>query len=131
MSMSDPIADMLTRIRNACLRKHSQVVMPFSNIKQNIAKVLLDEGFITSYKKLDESNELEIDLKYFGKNKESVIRRIARVSKPGLRIYKPCSELTPVMNGQGINIVSTSKGVLSDNACIEHKVSGEILCTVY
>ena len=131
MSMSDPIADMLTRIRNGCLRKHRQVCIPYSKIKFNITLVLYDEGFIESYSKDLECNILSINLKYFGKNRESVIRKIDRISKPGLRIYKACSSLLPVMNGQGINILTTSHGVLSDNQCREQGISGELLCSVY
>ena len=132
MSMSDPIADMLTRIRNAILREHRSVAIPFSNMKENIAKVLKDEGFVNSLAVEDArvGRTLTLQLKYDA-NGDSVIRKIDRVSKPGLRIHKGVEELKPLMNGQGIYIVSTSHGVKSDSACRRSKVGGEVLCAVY
>ncbi|OGG93685.1 MAG: 30S ribosomal protein S8 [Candidatus Lambdaproteobacteria bacterium RIFOXYD12_FULL_49_8] len=132
MSMSDPIADMLTRIRNAILREHRSVSVPFSSIKENISRVLKEEGFVGDYKVEDArvGQNLTIQLKYDSKG-TSVIRKIDRVSKPGLRIHKGVDELKPLMNGQGIYIISTSHGVLSDNACRKAKVGGEVLCAVY
>ncbi len=134
MSLSDPIADLLTRIRNACLRKHKIVSIPFSKIKENIAKLLLNEGFITSFKVVEQQetkdNSIEIELKY-DKNKSPVIRKIKRVSRPGLRIYKGSSELMPQLGGQGLFIVSTSKGLLSDAECRQKGIGGEVLCLVY
>jgi small subunit ribosomal protein S8 len=130
--MSDPIADMLTRIRNAILREHRMVTIPFSTIKENIAKVLKDEGFVDSYGVEDAKvgKSLTLQLKYDAKG-GSVIRKIDRVSKPGLRIHKGVEDIKPLMNGQGIYIVSTSHGVLSDSACRRSKVGGEVLCAVY
>lgn len=132
MSMSDPIADMLTRIRNAILREHASVSIPFSKIKENISRVLKEEGFVGDYSIEDArvGQSLTIQLKYDSRG-TSVIRKIDRVSKPGLRIHKGVDELKPLMNGQGIFIVSTSHGVLSDNGCRKMKVGGEILCSVY
>jgi small subunit ribosomal protein S8 len=132
MSMSDPIADMLTRIRNAILRQHSDVCIPHSKIKENIAKVLLDEGFISGFRteKKEVGADLTVDLKY-DRTGDSVIRKIDRESKPGLRIHKGFEALKPVLNGQGIYIISTSHGVVSDSFCRSNKVGGEILCKVY
>lgn len=130
MSMSDPIADMLTRIRNAQLAKKLSVTMPSSQIKLAIANVLKDEGYIENFKILDEKNksELEITLKYYlGK---SVIENIKRISKPGLRIYKSSKDLPSVMNGLGIAIVSTSRGVMTERKARVMGVGGELLCIV-
>ena len=130
--MSDPIADMLTRIRNAALRKHNKVKIPYSIVKENIAKVLLSEGFILSYNKKDVSvgSELEISLKYDSEG-DCVIRKIKRISKPGLRVHKNYKDLTPLLNGQGVYIVSTSKGLVADAVCRSDKIGGEVLCSVY
>ncbi|MDT8446231.1 MAG: 30S ribosomal protein S8 [bacterium] len=132
MSMSDPIADMLTRIRNAILREHRAVSIPFSKIKESIAQVLKEEGFVLDYSIEDApvGKNLTVALKYDNKG-DSVIRKIDRISKPGLRIHKGVDELKPLMNGQGIFIVSTSRGVLSDNLCRKQQVGGEVLCAVY
>ncbi len=131
MSMSDPIADMLTRIRNAILREHQQVTIPSSKMKESIAKVLQKEGFINDFvvESAEVGNDLILTLKYTLKG-EPVIRNIQRVSKPGLRIFKGFKSLKPVLNGQGIYIVSTSRGVMSDAQCKTEKVGGELLCTV-
>ncbi len=131
MSMSDPIADMLTRMRNAILREHEQVTIPSSTIKENIAKVLKTEGFINDYvvQGARVGQELVVSLKYTSK-KEPIIRNIQRVSKPGLRIFKGFKSLTPLLNGQGIYIVSTSRGVMSDAQCKKEKIGGEIICAV-
>jgi len=131
MSMSDPIADMLTRIRNAILREHEQVIIPGSKMKENIAKVLKTEGFIDNYeiKAAPVGIDLVIFLKYTSKG-EPLIRNIQRVSKPGLRIFKGFKSLKPLLNGQGIYIVSTSKGVMSDGQCKKEKVGGELICAV-
>jgi len=129
--MSDPIADMLTRIRNALLREHKQVSIPLSKIKENIADVLVTEGFIKDYnvEAADVGINLVIDLRYDSRG-DSIIRSIQRVSKPGLRIFKGFKEIKPLLNGQGIYIVSTSKGVLSDSQCRREMVGGEVLCAV-
>jgi len=128
--MSDPIADMLTRIRNAQLAKKLTVKMPSSQIKLAIANVLKDEGYIENFKISNEKNksELEIILKYYlGK---SVIEYVKRVSKPGLRIYKSSKDLPSVMNGLGIAIVSTSRGVMTERKARVMGVGGELLCIV-
>jgi small subunit ribosomal protein S8 len=129
--MSDPIADMLTRIRNAILREHKQVTIPSSKIKENIAKVLAAEGFINDYnvQAAGVGNELVIQLRYDSKG-EPVIRSVQRVSKPGLRIFKGAKEIKPLLNGQGIYIISTSNGVMSDAQCRQEMVGGEVMCAV-
>lgn len=131
MSMSDPIADMLTRIRNAILREHKEVTMPSSKIKENIAKVLAAEGFINDYEVQPAGIgiSLVVKLKYDSKG-EPVIRSVQRVSKPGLRIFKGAKEIKPLLNGQGIYIISTSKGVMSDAQCRQSMVGGEVICAV-
>jgi small subunit ribosomal protein S8 len=129
---SDPIADMLTRIRNATGIKAANVAMPTSNLKVAVAKVLADEGYIRGYDETAKGKEgrLRIELKY-GERGEPVIQDIRRVSKPGCRVYRGSGELPRVLNGLGIAIVSTSQGVLSDRDCRRRKVGGEVLCTVY
>jgi small subunit ribosomal protein S8 len=130
MSMSDPVADMLTRIRNAQLSERATVVMPSSKLKVAIAKVLKDEGYIEDFKTSGEGvkNLLEIGLKYYAGR--PVIERIERVSRPGLRIYKGSRDIPAVMNGLGIAIVSTSKGVMTDRKARASGVGGEVLCIV-
>ena len=130
MSMSDPIADMLTRMRNAQLAKKSKVSMPMSRIKLAIASVLKEEGYIEDYGITEKGNfsELTIDLKYYAG--VAVIEKIKRISKPGLRIYKPSTDLPNVLNGLGIAIISTSKGVMSERKARAAQVGGEVLCIV-
>ncbi len=130
MSMSDPIADMLTRIRNAQLAEKLSVAMPSSRVKASIAQVLKDEGYIEEYKVRDEDGKstLEIALKYYAG--EPVIEKIERVSRPGLRIYKGRDEIPKIMNGLGIAIVSTSKGVMTDRKARATGIGGEVLCIV-
>lgn len=132
MSMSDPIADMLTRIRNAILRQHESVLIPASKIKENVSKVLKEEGFVSNYEvvEAEKGNNLKLTLSYDQRG-DSVIRKINRVSKPGLRVMKGFRDIKPVLNGQGIYIVSTSKGVVTDTACRKAKIGGEILCEVW
>ena len=132
MSMSDPIADMLTRIRNAVLREHAEVAIPSSKMKENVAKVLLSEGFVESYEVVPApvGSTLTVVLKY-DKDSKPVIRKIDRVSKPGLRVFRGAQEIKPVLNGQGIYVVSTSRGVMSDSQCRKQNVGGELLCSVY
>lgn len=133
MSMTDPIADFLTHIRNALMRKHASVESPASKIKVEIARVLKDEGFILDWSIFDNEQGLSriaIDLKY-DQDGDSVIRGIQRVSRPGLRRHTGYRALTPVLNGQGIAVVTTSKGVLTDLSCREQKVGGEVLCHVW
>ena len=129
---SDTVADMLTRIRNAVRVQHKQVNVPSSRLKIGIAQVLKDEGYICGYSSIEDGKQgiLRIDLKY-GARGEDVIRKIDRVSKPGCRVYRKVDELPRVLDGLGVAIVSTNKGVLSDRVCRQEKVGGEVLCTVY
>jgi len=131
MTMTDPIADMLTRIRNAHKIKAKSVIMPSSKIKVNIAKVLLKEGYVKGFDEEEIENgkkDLNIDLKYH--DGSPVIEKMNRVSRPGLRIYKTRTQLPKVMGGLGIAIVSTSKGIMSDKEAREKGEGGEILCFV-
>ena len=130
MSMTDPIADMLTRIRNAQMVAKTVVEMPSSKLKVSIAQVLKDEGYIDGFavREKDGKAELEIGLKYYAG--QPVIERIERVSSPGLRVYKGRDDLPKVMNGLGVAIVSTSKGVMTDRKARETGVGGEVLCIV-
>jgi len=129
--MTDPVADMLTRIRNALEREFETAEMPASNLKENIACVLKNQGFIKDYRVVGEPpwKLLKIWLKY-GPLGEKVIRKLERVSKPGRRIYSSVDDLGYVANGLGIWIVSTNQGVLSDRECRQMKVGGEVLCSV-
>ena len=131
MSLSDPIADMLTRIRNAARINEKQVNIKASKICKGIATVLKDEGYIEDFDLIDDGKQgiLRVTLKY-DQDGGSVINQITRTSKPGRRIYSPIDELPRVLGGMGIVIVSTSKGVMSDKSCREVNVGGEILCTV-
>jgi len=131
MSMSDPIADMLTRIRNAQSAEKVSVAMPLSKLKLAIAQVLKDEGYIDDFKVNDQNVKkpmLEIGLKYYAG--KPVIERIERVSRPGLRIYKAAREIPQVMNGLGVAIVSTSRGVMTDRKARSTGIGGEVLCIV-
>jgi small subunit ribosomal protein S8 len=130
MSMSDPIADMLTRIRNAQMVGHREVMMPASKLKSSIAKVLKDEGYIEDFgqRDLDGRSELVVSLKYYAGR--PVIEKIERISKPGLRVYKGRDNLPKVMNGLGIAILSTSRGVMTDSKARATGVGGEVLCIV-
>ncbi len=131
MSMTDPVADMLTRIRNAQIANKKRVVMPASKLKIAIANVLKDEGYIADYSTVDgehNKRDLSMDLKYF--DGRPVIEQIERVSKPGLRVYKSKDELPEVMGGLGIAIISTSSGVMTDRAARKLGKGGEILCIV-
>jgi small subunit ribosomal protein S8 len=128
---TDPIADYLTRVRNAVRANHRVVEFPASNLKKAITKILFDQGYILSYKFDDESVQgtIKIALKYDDK-KQSVIRKIERVSKPGLRKYASSSELPRVLNGLGVAIVSTSKGVMTGKQARRENVGGEVICSV-
>ena len=130
MSMSDPVADMLTRIRNAQQSEKQSVAMPTSKLKAAIARVLKDEGYIEDFavRSQDGKSHLDISLKYYAGC--PVIEKIERVSRPGLRIYKPSKEIPVVMNGLGVAIVSTSKGVMTDRKARGMGVGGEVLCIV-
>ena len=131
MHITDPIADMLTRIRNANSARHDTVDVPASNMKKSIAQILLDEGYIKSYQIVDDGTQgvIHITLKYNGKDK--VITVLRRVSKPGLRVYVGADELPRVLRGLGIAIVSTSKGVMTDKAARAAHVGGEVLAFVW
>ena len=132
MQITDPIADMLTRIRNANNAKHATVDVPASNMKKSIAQILLDEGYIKSFQLMDDGTQgvIRITLKYNG-GKEKVISGLRRVSKPGLRVYAGADELPRVLRGLGIAIVSTSKGVMTDKAARAAHVGGEVLAFVW
>jgi small subunit ribosomal protein S8 len=132
MSWSDPIADMLTRIRNGARADKAKVDVKASKVCQGIAEVLKTEGFIVGYDRIDDGKQgfLRIMLKY-DPDGRSAITEIVRVSKPGCRKYASVDELPTVLGGMGISVVSTSKGIISDRNCRENKVGGEVLCTVY
>ncbi|MBO5212637.1 MAG: 30S ribosomal protein S8 [Clostridia bacterium] len=131
MQISDVIADMLTRIRNASNAKHETVDVPASNMKKAIADILLEEGYIKAVSVIEDGKQgvIRITLKYDGKAK--VIRGIRRVSKPGLRIYSNCEDMPKVMNGLGIAIISTSKGIMTDKKARQENVGGEVLAFVW
>ena len=130
--MTDPIADMLTRIRNAVRVERPNVQVPLSKVKRGVAEVLKREGYIWDWREDEEAKFplLRIDLKY-GPNGERVIRKIRRISKPGRRIYNRSTELKPVLNGLGISIISTSRGVVSDREARQRNLGGEVLCEVW
>ena len=132
MQITDPVADMLTRIRNANTAKHESVDVPASNLKKAIAKILLDEGYIKSYEVVEDGTQgiIRIQLKYLA-GKEKVISGLRRVSKPGLRVYAGADELPRVLRGLGLAIVSTSKGVMTDKAARAAHVGGEVLAFVW
>ncbi|MBN8955629.1 MAG: 30S ribosomal protein S8 [Variibacter sp.] len=132
MSMNDPLGDMLTRIRNAQMRNKSKVATPGSKLRANVLEVLKSEGYIRGYSATELGNgrsEFDIELKYF--DGEPVIREIARVSKPGRRVYVSVNNLPRINNGLGISILSTPKGVMADHDAREQNVGGEVLCTVF
>ena len=132
MQITDPIADMLTRIRNANNAKHDTVDVPASNMKKSIAQILLDEGYIKNFQLIDETQGvIRITLKYVQPGKEKVITGLRRVSKPGLRVYAGAEELPRVLRGLGIAIVSTSKGVMTDKKAREAHVGGEVLAFIW
>jgi small subunit ribosomal protein S8 len=132
MSMTDPVADMLTRIRNANMVKLQKVDIPSSSLKVNIANVLKQEGFIKNYKVISDNLQgvLRIYLKYIDE-KDSVINEIKRVSKPGGRVYTKSEDIPVVKNGLGVAILSTSKGIITDNAARQAGVGGELICTIW
>jgi small subunit ribosomal protein S8 len=131
--MTDPVADFLTRIRNAVQAKHRIVEIPASNLKKEITKILFDKGYILSYKfeEFGPQGLIKIALKYHPKTKVPAIRKLQRISKPGLRKYKGATELPRVLNGLGIAVLSTSKGLLTDKEAKKMNVGGEVLCYVY
>ena len=132
MQMSDVIADMLTRIRNANNAKHATVDIPASNMKKSIADILVNEGYVKSYQVIEDGKQgvIRVTLKYTA-NKQKVIRGLRRVSKPGLRIYASCEDMPRVMNGLGIAIVSTSKGIMTDKQARKENVGGEVIAFVW
>lgn len=132
MQITDTIADMLTRIRNANTAKHPTVDVPCSNIKKKIAEILVEEGYIKNYRVIEDNKQsvIRITLKYT-ENKSQVITGLRRVSKPGLRIYSSCKDMPKVMKGLGVAIVSTSKGIMTDKKAREMNVGGEILAFVW
>ena len=132
MSINDPLGDMLTRIRNAQMRRRPKVVTPASNIRGRVLDVLAEEGYIRGYTRVEQKGALptfEIELKYY--NGQPAIREIKRVSTPGRRVYSPVRDLPTVANGLGVAILSTPKGVMSDSRAREENVGGEILCSIF
>ena len=133
MQISDVIADMLTRIRNANSAKHETVDIPASNMKKAIAQILVDEGYVKDYKVIEDGKQgvIRITLKYQGASRTPVLMGLRRVSKPGLRIYSSCEDMPRVMKGIGTAIVSTSKGVMTDKAARKENVGGEVLAFIW
>jgi small subunit ribosomal protein S8 len=132
--MTDPIADLLTRIRNAIMAGHKVVEAPASNLKKEIARILFEKGYILSYKVVEGENTqgvLKIALKYNSKSKMPAIKEIQRASRPGLRKYTGVEDMPRVLNGLGIAIISTSKGLMTDKEAKKEKIGGEVLCYVY
>jgi small subunit ribosomal protein S8 len=132
--MTDPIADLLTRIRNAIMAGHKIVEAPASNLKKEVARILFEKGYILSYKIIDGKGPqgvLKIALKYNPKSKKPAIKEIQRVSRPGLRQYIGIDDMPRVLNGLGIAIISTSKGLMTDKEAKKEKIGGEVLCYVY
>ena len=129
MIMNDPIADMLTRIRNAQIARHDSVSMPASNTKKAIARILLEEGYIKAYDVIDDGlqGQIKITLKYMNGKNNPVIAGLKRISKPGLRVYARCEELPKVLGGLGVAIISTSKGLMTDRAARKENLGGEVL----
>jgi small subunit ribosomal protein S8 len=132
MQITDPIADMLTRIRNANSARHDTVDIPASNIKKSIAEILLQEGYIKNYQVIEDNKQgiIRITLKY-GENKQKVITGLKRISKPGLRVYASREELPKVLKGLGIAIISTSKGVMTDKKARSQNIGGEVLAFIW
>lgn len=132
MTMTDPIADMLTRIRNANVVKHETVDVPASNMKKELSRILLEEGFIRGYDVIEDGKQgiIRIQLKY-GQIGERVITGLKRISKPGMRVYADKHEVPRVLNGLGISIISTSKGILTDKQARKENVGGEVICYVW
>ncbi|HSQ33406.1 MAG TPA: 30S ribosomal protein S8 [Peptostreptococcaceae bacterium] len=132
MTMTDPIADMLTRIRNANVVKHETVDVPASNIKKELARILLEEGFVRGYDVIEDGKQgiIRVQLKY-GQAGERVITGLKRISKPGMRVYAANHDIPKVLNGLGISIISTSKGILTDRQARKENVGGEVICYVW
>jgi small subunit ribosomal protein S8 len=133
MTMTDPVSDLITRIRNAHTAKHDRLDVPASELKMEICKVLKEQGFIEKYQ-LDEAGPVKKNIRIFlryTENGEPLIRRVRRISKPGRRVYRRADDIKPVLNGLGVGIVSTSKGLLTDSQARERRVGGEILCEIW
>lgn len=133
MVVNDPIADMLTRIRNAQIAKHDTVTIPASNAKRAIAKILLDEGYIKAYDSIDDGvqGQIKLTLKYVNNKQQPVIAGLRRISKPGLRVYAGCEELPRVLGGLGVAIISTSKGLMTDRKARQDKLGGEVMAYIW
>lgn len=131
MNLTDPIADMLTRIRNANSASHEKVDIPYSKIKEQLANIMKEEGYILNYKVISEGNKktIRVYLKYVGK--ERVIKGLKRISKPGRRVYTSVEDMPRVLGGLGVVMVSTSKGVITDRECRKQKAGGEIICYIW
>ena len=131
--MTDPIADYLTRLRNAIQAKHKVVEIPASNLKKEITKILFDKGYILNYKFIEEGPQgsIKIALKYNPQTKESAIQSLKRISRPGLRKYTGYKDMPRVINGLGIAVISTSKGVMTNKEAADLKIGGEVLCYIY
>ncbi len=131
--MTDPIADYLTRLRNAIMAKHRVVEIPASNLKKEITKILFDKGYILNYKFVEDGPQgtIKVALKYDAVNKVNAIKQLVRISKPGMRKYTGYKDMPSVINGLGIAIISTSKGVMTDKEASALKIGGEVLCYVY
>ncbi len=132
MLINDPVADMLTRIRNALVAKHETTTLPASNMKKAIAQILVDEGYIKGFEVIDDGVQgtIKLTLKYDG-NRKGVISGLKRISKPGLRVYAKSEDIPKVLGGLGIAIISTSKGVMTDRQARKNAVGGEVLCYVW
>jgi len=130
---SDPISDFLTRVRNAIMAKHKVVEIPASNLKKDITKIMFEKGYILNYKFIDDNKQgiIKIALKYDSQSKTSAIKALKRVSTPGLRSYAGYRDMPRVLNGLGIAVVSTSKGVMTDKEARAEKIGGEVLCYIY
>ncbi|MGI6688140.1 MAG: 30S ribosomal protein S8 [Christensenellales bacterium] len=133
MVVNDPIADMLTRIRNAQIAKHDTVTIPASNTKKAIAKILLDEGYIRNYERIDDGlqGQIKLTLKYVNDKQQPVIAGLKRISKPGLRVYARCEDLPKVLGGLGVAIISTSKGLMTDRKARQDNLGGEVLAYIW
>ena len=133
MVVNDPIADMLTRIRNAQIAKHDTVTIPASNAKKAIAKILLDEGYIKAYDKINDGvqGQIKLTLKYVNGKQQPVIAGLRRISKPGLRVYASSEDLPKVLGGLGVAIISTSKGLMTDRKARQDKLGGEVLAYIW
>ncbi|HHT86120.1 MAG TPA: 30S ribosomal protein S8 [Clostridiales bacterium] len=131
MVTTDPIADMLTRIRNALVARHEEVSIPFSNLKQSIAQILLDEGYIKDFKLVEEGSIKNIVIKLKYANRTPVISGLKRISKPGLRVYARKDKIPKVLNGLGIAIISTSRGIMTDRQARHSAIGGEVLAYIW